>query len=313
MLQSLTSLSDNGAMGAGFSPSLPTLSELDAAFNLAPISTISTPPDEAEEHRREFLLRRRGKFTSSNVMRLLASGASNIKATIEGERGNWAVVINGVERYTAKTKDSAANWLAAHKELQGRTMLSTGAKTYCKEVFVERNTRMRDHDSFVSFAMQRGIDKEKDAVAAFIAETGLVVSNTGDDQEFLLAEHDYSGGTPDGLIYPSLAQKKAIIEAKAPDSKTHYEYMQIRCWETLKEIEPGYYWQMQGNIRLFGDDCAGGWFISFDDDWDDPEDHLHYCWIERNQEDIDFLIMKENLAIEYVIAMQIEHDKRRNK
>lgn len=313
MLQSLTSLSDNGAMGAGFSPSLPTLSDLDAAFNLAPISTVSTPPDEAEDRRREFLQRRRGKFTSSNVMRLLASGASSIRATIEGERGSWSVVINGVECYTAKTKDLATGWLSAHKEQHGRTMLSTGAKTYCKEVFVERNTKMRDHDSFVSFAMQRGIDKEKDAVAAFIAETGLVVSNTGDDQEFLLAEHDYSGGTPDGLIYPSLTQKKAIIEAKAPDSKTHYEYMQIRCWETLKEIEPGYYWQMQGNIRLFGDDCAGGWFISFDDDWDDPEDHLHYCWIERNQDDIDFLIMKENLAIEYVIAMQIEHDKRRNK
>ena len=280
--------------------------------NLPTVISMSAD-EEAEEHRREFLLRRRGKFTSSNVMRLLASGASSIRATIEGERGSWSVMINGVERYTAKTKDSAASWLAAHKEAHGRTMLSTGAKTYCKEVFVERNTRMRDHDSFVSFAMQRGIDKEKDAVAAFVDATKLLVSDIGVDQTFLQAEHDYSGGTPDGLIYPTPGQKKAIIEAKAPDSKTHYEYMQIRCWETLKEIEELYYWQMQSNIRLFGDDCAGGWFISFDDDWDDPEDHLHYCWIERNQDDIDFLIMKENLAIEYVIAMQNEHDKRRNK
>jgi hypothetical protein len=264
---------------------------------------------EAEDRRREFLLRRRGKFTSSNEMRLLASGASSINATIEGERGNWSVMINGVERYTAKTKDSAANWLSAHKDVHGRTMLSAGAKTYCKEVFVERNTRMRDTDSFVSFAMKRGIDKEKEAVAAFISATCLAVSNTGDDQEFLLAEHDYAGGTPDGLIYPSLTQKKAIIEAKAPDSKTHYEYMQIRGAETLREIEPVYYWQMQNNIRLFGDDCDGGWFISFDDDWNNPEDHLHYCWIERNQEDIDFLVMKENLAIEYVIAMQEAFNK----
>lgn len=272
---------------------------------------IESPADEAEERRREFLQRRRGKFTSSNAMRLLASGASNINAKVDGERGNWSVMVDGVERYTAKTKDSAANWLAEYKEAHGRTMLSTGAKTYAKEVFVGRNTRMRDTDSFVSFAMQRGIDKEKEAVAAFIAATGLAVSSIGDDQEFLLAEHDYSGGTPDGLIYPSLTQKKAIIEAKAPDSKTHYEYMQIRCAETLKEIEPVYYWQMQGNIRLFGDDCTGGWFISFDDDWNEPEDHLHYCWIDRNQEDIDFLVMKENLAIKYVIAMQNEHDKRR--
>ena len=288
-------------------------SVLCALFETATFNQISVVDDraEAEERRREFLQRRRGKFTSSQIYRLFASGASNVKATIEGERGNWSVVINGIERYTAKTKDSAANWLSAHKEVQGRTMLSTGAKTYAKEVFVERNTRMRDTDSFVSFAMQRGIEKEKEAVAAFIAATGLTVSNIGDDQVFLLADHDYSGGTPDGLIYPSMTQKKAIIEAKAPDSKTHYEYMQIRCGETLKEIEPGYYWQIQSNIRLFEDDCCGGWFISFDDDWDRPEDHLHYCWIERNQEDIDFLVMKENLAIEYVIAMQNEHDKRR--
>jgi hypothetical protein len=287
--------------------------DMFATSSFTAIAVVDDQRNEAEERRREFLLRRRGKFTSSDVMRLLASGASSISASIEGERGNWSVMINGIERYTAKTKESAANWLSAHKEVHGRTMLSTGAKTYAKEVFVERNTRMRDTDSFVSFAMQRGINKEKEAVAAFIAATGLVVSSIGDDQEFLLAEHDYAGGTPDGLIYPSLTQKKAIIEAKAPDSKTHYEYMQIRDAEILKEIEPGYYWQMQGNIRLFGDDCCGGWFISFDDDWDEPEDHLHYCWIERNQEDIDFMIMKENLAIEYVIAMQNEHDKRRNK
>lgn len=284
---------------------------LNDMFNSAMFTPIAVVDEraEAEEARREFLLRRRGKFTSSQIHRLLASGASSIKATIEGERGNWSVMINGTERYAAKTKESATSWLAAHREVKGRTMLSAGAKAYCKEVFVERNTRMRDHDAFVSLAMQRGLDKENDALKAFVEKTGLLVSNTGDNQEFLLAEHGYSGGTPDGLIYPSLTQNKAIIEAKAPDSKTHYDYMQIRCWETLKEIEPIYYWQMQSNIRLFGDDCSGGWFISFDDDWNDPDDHLHYAWIERNQADIDFMTMKETLAIEYVIAMQEAFNK----
>jgi hypothetical protein len=264
---------------------------------------------EAEEARREFLLRRRGKFTSSQKMRLLSSGASDIKATIEGERGAWSVVIGGETKFTSKTQQQAKEWLSDYKEVHGRGMLSAGAKTYCKEVFVERNTALREFDSFVSFAMQRGIDKEKEAVAAFIAATGFDVYAAGDNQEFLESEHGYCGGTPDGLIKAAPGVKKAILEAKSPNSVTHYEYMQIKDGATLKEVEPLYYWQMQSNISLYGDDCEGGWFISFDDGWDKSEDHLHYCWIERNQPDIDFMIMKENLAIEYVIQLQCDFDK----
>ena len=76
MLQSLTSLSDNGAMGAGFSPSLPTLSDLDAAFNLAPISTISTKLSESEEREIQWKKERWGKLTASNFGKLFGAGRS---------------------------------------------------------------------------------------------------------------------------------------------------------------------------------------------------------------------------------------------
>lgn len=281
----------------GFIINKETVSVFDDIFSDASF-VFEEPKTDAQS---EKLLRRRGKFTSSNKHRLLASGSNEIKGKIEGGRGHWDVLVDGKILYTGKTKESASGWLAEYKESAGVFALSCGAKTYCKEVFVQRNTKPRKHHKFVSFDMQHGIDKEKEAVAAFIAATGFEVYAIGNDQELLESADGFCSGFPDGLMQIPI---KAIIEAKAPKSETHYDYLNIVDAESLKSIEPIYYWQMQSNMNLFGDDCLGGYFITFDDGWFEEKHHLHYCWIERNQSDINYMKMKEQLAIDYVMSMQ---------
>lgn len=208
-----------------------------------------------------------------------------------------------------------------------RDFLPPGAITYAEQKAREKMT-VFEYDGYVSPAMRHGKETEHLAIAAFSTATGLVVSKCKispeiDNQEFILAADSVSGCTPDGVIeyseqgensesapitwkhYKSLLDAGFVIdgrsgvESKCPDSATHLSYFSIVDAESLKSIEPAYYWQIQDSMRITG--ATHWYFVSFDNRFIGDYEHLqlHWCVIKRNDDDIAFYEKRLAMAVEH--------------
>lgn len=82
----------------------------------------------------------------------------------------------------------------------------------------ERLTGQPQEDGYVSPEMQRGIDKEADAFAAYEAKTGNLVRRTG----FLMHNALMVGCSLDGDVNDF----EGVIELKCPKSSTHLSYLE---------------------------------------------------------------------------------------
>lgn len=204
--------------------------------------------EELPDIREEWLKQRWGKFTASELHRLMANG---------------------------KAKGS----------------VGVGAETYAKEKAVELLTGFVMPDTFISTAMQWGLDHEAEAIQAFSERTAVDVYMTGGAQEFIASECGNWGGTPDGMT------DDAGVEVKCPNSINHIEYMGIHDAESLLEIAPKYYWQVQGCMELAR--ATEWWFISYDPRLESIGKHLHYTRISRVQQDIDRLKDRIEWAVKY--------------
>ncbi len=83
---------------------------------------------------------------------------------------------------------------------------------------------------------QWGQDHEQDAVDAYEAEMGVICTNTGENQKFVIPpDLDWLGCTPDGFT------QKGLVEFKCPYSQELYQNV------------PGYYMpQIQGQMLITG-------------------------------------------------------------
>ena len=161
------------------------------------------------------------------------------------------------------------------------------AETYVLEKVVEELTDTVP-ESWTSPQMQWGIDNEPKAIRRFIDEKNLGLKFTGENQKFVEYGKD-AGGTPDGLGF------RFGVEVKCPDSKTHFNYiLNIKDAETLKEVKPEYYWQVQ-SLLLFTRKKFW-YFVSFDPRFKDVEKQFHCVKIEQNEDDILFLQKRLELA-----------------
>ena len=173
-----------------------------------------------------------------------------------------------------------------------RDDLPKGAATYAKQKAVELLTECKP-DTYVSPAMQWGIDHEHDAIDAFMATTGLEVNDSKDNQVFLTLG-DSVGGTPDGLI----KSMGAGIEIKCPNSATHLDYMDtVTDAMSLKATAPEYDWQCQGLMMITG--FESWFFVSYDPRYLNESLRLHIATIERDEADIAKLRQRLDMAIEY--------------
>jgi len=178
-----------------------------------------------------------------------------------------------------------------------RDRLPDGAITYLDKVVAAMMTipNQARIAQFKSTAMLWGNDTEIVAVNCLESE-GLAIVARGKKQEFLRFG-DYFGGTPDGRILLKNGDKP--LEAKCPNSDTHGKYLlKIRCSESLKATEPGYYWQLLGNAQAMRTDS--GLFVSYDPDYHDPFFVCHRVWCNFPRADFELLEKRQALATRYI-------------
>ncbi len=115
---------------------------------------------------------------------------------------------------------------------------------------IERLTgRPLEEDGFVSKEMQRGIDLEPDALAAYEADTAEITRQTG----FLSSQDALVGCSLDGDV----RNFKGIVELKCPKSATHIGYLKAG------RLPPDYQWQVTHNLWVSGAEWCD--FCSYDD------------------------------------------------
>jgi predicted phage-related endonuclease len=117
------------------------------------------------------------------------------------------------------------------------------------QIVCERLTGLSQDNGFVNAEMQRGIDKEADARAAYEAATGALVQPCG----FLQHPELATGGSPDGEI----GGYTGLVEIKCPKSATHLAYLRSHA------VPKDYVAQIQHQMWLTG--AAWCDFVSFDD------------------------------------------------
>jgi predicted phage-related endonuclease len=117
------------------------------------------------------------------------------------------------------------------------------------QLVCERLTGVSQDDPYINKEMQRGIDREPDARAAYEAITGRLVQPCGFVQHPELA----TGGSPDGMI----DHFTGLIEIKCPKSATHLSYLRSRT------VPKDYQAQMTHLLWLTG--AAWCDFVSWDD------------------------------------------------
>jgi hypothetical protein len=128
---------------------------------------------------------------------------------------------------------------------------AAGRRDYRMQLATERRTGIpEDGGGFVSKAMQRGIDMEAFAFAAYEAITGQMVQRAG----FIQSTEHLAGYSPDGII-PGDAL--GLLELKCPQSSTHWGYLRADV------LPREHYAQVRHALWLTG----AAWldFVSFDD------------------------------------------------
>ena len=128
-----------------------------------------------------------------------------------------------------------------------KTGYSASRENYAADLIVERLTGQKA-STFTNAAMERGVEQEPRARAAYSARTGELVEEVG------FIDHPairMSGASPDGLI------AEGLVEFKNPNTSNHLDTL-------LADAVPGKYitqmqWQMACTGRQWCD------FVSFDD------------------------------------------------
>jgi predicted phage-related endonuclease len=138
------------------------------------------------------------------------------------------------------------------------------------QLVVERLTGLPQDDTFVSQAMQRGIDREGDARAAFEAATGMLVQPVG----FLAHPELMAGCSPDGIIGPNVG----VLEIKCPKSATHLGILRSRT------VPKDYLAQLTHALWITGAEWAS--FVSWDGRFPPPL-QLFTMRISRASLDVD--------------------------
>lgn len=176
----------------------------------------------------------------------------------------------------------SAEWFAARAgKLTGSRAADVLATIKSGEAAARRDYRMQlvceiltgqpQEDGFVNAAMQRGIDLEPKAFAAYEALTGSVAIRTG----FLSHNTHRAGCSLDGHVDGF----QGIVEIKCPKSATHLKY-----WRGKGEVPAEYLPQVTHNMWITQAEWCD--FMSFDDRFGE-ELQTFLVRVTRSELDID--------------------------
>jgi len=170
--------------------------------------------------------------------------------------------------------------------------LSKTAETFVYEKAAEMLTGQRK-ETFGA-ALDWGKDNEADAFHIFNTTYFNNFTYYGGESFAFIPYGEASGYSPDGL------SEDAIVEIKCPfNSGIHLKNFTIEDADSLKQVHPEYYWQMQ--LGMLATDLDRGFFVSYDPRM--PQDRmLHVAEIERH--DVQFEI-NEKLEIANELLQEI--------
>jgi len=152
----------------------------------------------------------------------------------------------------------------------------------------ERLTNAPQENGYVNAEMQRGIDKEPDAIAAYEAQSGLVVRSTG----FLQHPTLLAGCSLDGHV----GDMEGICEFKCPKSATHL--YTLRIGRVPDDNLP----QVRHNLWISEADWCD--WASFDDRF---PPHLSFFCTRVWRKDAD-IPGYERIALAFLDEVQREYD-----
>jgi len=186
------------------------------------------------------------------------------------------------------TGSRAADMLATIKSGE-----AAARRDYRMQLVCERLTgQPQDDSSFVNAAMQRGIDLEPMALAAYESVTGNVSVRTG----FLSHNTHAAGCSLDGHVDAF----KGIVELKCPKSATHLKYLREGC------VPKDYLPQLTHNAWITG--CEWVDFLSYDDRFP-PELQVFYVRVLSKDLDIPAY---ETAALKFLSEVETEVNSIKN-
>lgn len=180
------------------------------------------------------------------------------------------------------TGSRAADMLATIKSGE-----AAARRDYRMQLVTERLTGFPQDEIFVNAAMQRGIDCEPLAFAAYESLTGQVVHRSG----FLAHAEHLMGCSLDGHV----DDFAGILECKCPKSATHLKYLKDNI--VPKEHLP----QITHNLYVTG--AAWCDFVSWDDRFPPP---LQIFRARVHREDVD-LKAYEAAALTFLAEVEREY------
>lgn len=137
-----------------------------------------------------------------------------------------------------------------------------GRKHLRMRLALERVIGKPQESAFTSDAMKHGIDMEPMALARYEAESGEILERPG----FLQHSEILAGCSLDAAVMAG-ERISGIVEGKAPESATHFEYLRTR------QIPEEYRWQCLHNTWISGAKWCD--FVSYDPRF--PEDLQYLC------------------------------------
>jgi len=164
-----------------------------------------------------------------------------------------------------------------------KTGYSASRDNYMADLIVERLTGQKA-STFTNAAMERGVEQEPHARAAYSARTGELVEQVG------FIDHpsiQMSGASPDGLVGDD-----GLVEFKCPATATHLDT--LLAGEVPSKYIPQMQWQMACTGRPWCD------FVSYDPRL--PE-HLR-MFVKRVERDDAYIKMLESKVTKFLTELE---------